>query len=268
MMDKMTNASMNDSSPYVLNTHGLCGNSVVTEYAQDGDLFSVYGKKHTPRELLQIGHDISASVADLHYFDEKGRATIGHTDLKPDNWLLINGKYKVNDFNRCRFWNWNKTADEPCYFVHSRNKGYVSICAFLMFFVFRCTKETHLILIRTVYPPKQWRAPEEYRYEPHAEKIDVYSLGMTLHYLLVPFNKYWPPGVEEDEWIKRVSENEGPAMPDTIRNSTNAYTLAMVKAIDLALEPDPIKRPSAIEVTNVLKDALVVEMENNENDGS
>lgn len=100
----------------------------------------------------------------------------------------------------------------------------------------------------------------------NAARDYVYSLGMVLHYLLVPFKKWWPAGVKEDEWIKHVSDNKGPPMPDAIRNNTHPYTHAMVKAIDLALEPDPIKRAGAREVANVLKKALSIEVGSKEND--
>lgn len=79
---------------------------------------------------------------------------------------------------------------------------------------------------------------------------------------------WWPGGIRDwDEWNKQVAEGNGAAtrIPDTIRNSTNPYTVAMLKAIDLAFEVDPKKRVGAREVANVLKEALEADVERKEN---
>lgn len=116
------------ASPYIVNIYGYCANSALTDYCDDGDLFDVHEgeEKPTKNELLQIAYDVAASVADAHHYDGRGRATIAHTDIKPNQWIYLNGRYQLNDFNRCRLLTWDNRNDEVCGFEVQRNAGVVS----------------------------------------------------------------------------------------------------------------------------------------------
>lgn len=115
------------ASPYIVDIYGYCANSALTDYCEDGDLFDVREVLNPDKnELLQIAYDVAQSVADAHHYDSQGRATIAHTDLKPNQWIYLNGKYQLNDFNRCRFLSWNTDKDEVCGFEVARNAGAVS----------------------------------------------------------------------------------------------------------------------------------------------
>jgi hypothetical protein len=76
--------------------------------------------------LLIIAHDVAASIADAHHYDRKGRATIAHTDIKPNQFINIDGKYQLSDFNRCRFLTWDPKREEHCGFTVGKNMGKVS----------------------------------------------------------------------------------------------------------------------------------------------
>lgn len=79
-------------------------------------------------ELLKIAYEIAASLSDAHNFDSKGRPTISHTDVKPDQWILgSDGHYRLSDFNRARFLGWDKELNTTCPFYVGKNGGIVSI---------------------------------------------------------------------------------------------------------------------------------------------
>ena len=118
------------ASPHIVDIYGYCANSALTDYCDGGDLFDVRElREPTKNDLLRIAYDVAASVADAHHYDDQGRATIAHTDLKPNQWIYLNGRYQLNDFNRCRFMSWSTDKDEACGFEVARNAGVVSTFA-------------------------------------------------------------------------------------------------------------------------------------------
>jgi hypothetical protein len=46
-------------------------------------------------------------------------------DITPTQFIMIDGKYKVNDFNRCRFMRVNTTDNSECGFNVGMNPGKV-----------------------------------------------------------------------------------------------------------------------------------------------
>jgi len=92
-------------SPYIVDTYGFCGNSGIFQFGKGGDLNSfIWGRRSrnfTLTDALHIAKDVAAGVAALHTFDGN-YATIAHTDIKPAQFISIDGKFRLNDFNRCR----------------------------------------------------------------------------------------------------------------------------------------------------------------------
>ena len=113
------------ASPYIANIFGYCANSALYDYSTGGDLYDIRDSNFSKNELLIIAHDIAASIADAHHYDSKERATIVHADIKPNQFLNINGKYQLSDFNRCRFLSWNSEREEYCGFTVGKNGGKV-----------------------------------------------------------------------------------------------------------------------------------------------
>lgn len=64
-------------------------------------------------------------LADAHNIDKEGQASMAHTDITPGQYILIDGWYKLNDFNRARFLRWSKKKNKPCGYVVGRNPGTV-----------------------------------------------------------------------------------------------------------------------------------------------
>lgn len=116
-------------SPFVMNIYGHCGYTAIYDFSDGGELSDIFKGETTPtkEELLQIAYDSAAGVADSHLVDKKGRASIAHADIKPAQFLKVNGKYMLNDFNRARFLSWHYKTKKQCGFsVSSNGHGVVS----------------------------------------------------------------------------------------------------------------------------------------------
>lgn len=113
-------------SPYIANGYGYCGNSALAEYSTGGDLFDLMDTDPSDIDRLRVAHVVAASIADAHHLDSQGRATIAHTDIKPNQWIEIDGEYKLNDFNRARLLTWDPERNKHCGFRVQRNAGMVS----------------------------------------------------------------------------------------------------------------------------------------------
>lgn len=108
-------ASQLTSSPLVANIYGYCAMAAFVDYSNDWDLYYIFDNGVPPRdELFDLAVDLAQSVADSHLPDENGRPTVVHMDLKPDQWIKLNGKYVLNDFNLAKFITYNEEKGEYC----------------------------------------------------------------------------------------------------------------------------------------------------------
>ena len=117
------------ASPNVINIHAYCGNSGIFEYAYGGDLEDIIWYSDSPlnsTERLIVAYQVARAIADVHSVEENGRPSIAHTDITPSQFVYADGRYKLNDFNRCRFIAWNQKTDEQCGFYVGKNPGHVS----------------------------------------------------------------------------------------------------------------------------------------------
>ena len=81
-------------------------------------------------------------LAALHNFDEEGRASVAHGDIKPAQFVRAGGFFKLNDFNEAHLIRKNVTdpSDQNC----------------------------------PLFPPVHTRrrqSPEEYKLKPRTEKV-------------------------------------------------------------------------------------------------
>lgn len=120
----------------VVDIYGYCGNSGIFQYSQDGDVYGmIWGTTHkttenenilySPYKALQTAEQISSGIAAAHTFDynaynddemnnDAGNyAKMAHTDITPTQFVMINGRYRLNDFNRCRFIRWDTEQKQP-----------------------------------------------------------------------------------------------------------------------------------------------------------
>ena len=220
------------SSPWILDIYAFCGASGAFELATGGDIDrAVYATEDnknnmTSLEKLYIATQASMGVAAVHNFEKEGVASIAHTDITSGQFVKIEstGLYKLNDFNRARFIQWSKTADEPCTFKVGNNPG-------------------------------KLRAPEEYRYEPETEKVDVFSLGYIFYMLLQtdePFSD-----IEESKKAQAlILKGIRPSIYEDVWNSDDPAIQAIKTAMIMCHEHDPKKRATARQVEAYLKQKL------------
>lgn len=123
--DHLTQALIYDElsfSPHIANMYGFCSHSNLMEYSSETLLDLVDKKEFRDKdELFRIAYDVARAVADAHHFDSKGRATIVHRDIKVNQFILVNGMYRLNDFNLAHLMRWNQEKDEYCEF---EGRGY------------------------------------------------------------------------------------------------------------------------------------------------
>jgi tRNA A-37 threonylcarbamoyl transferase component Bud32 len=103
------------SSPYVMGIYGYCGSSQVVEYGANGnihDLVKVAREtgedKLSPLDKLRICVQVATAVADMHSLD------MVHDDLCCHQFILVDGVYKLSDFDFSEFVKRNKETNETC----------------------------------------------------------------------------------------------------------------------------------------------------------
>jgi serine/threonine protein kinase len=219
------------SSNLIVNTYGYCVNSGLFDWGEGGDLTRIFAQRDdnddilvvSKETLLHTAYNVSMSIAHAHHFDEEGRPTIAHTDIKVNQFLYQGGYYQLTDFNRVRFLLWNEKDHSQCGFQVGKNGG-------------------------------SWRSPEEYAYEEETEKVDVYSLGNILYFLLVrhiPWEGYKSKDVAE--WVQNQKR---PPLPKDVVESTDIYERYMLKAINMAFIHDKTQRPNALEIAKKLQEGI------------
>ena len=217
------------SSKYVVDIYGYCSAAGLFEYSNGGDVANAiwpggFTPSLTPLRKLHIATQGAMALSSVHNFDQVGLASIAHTDIGPDQFIAIDGRYKLNDFNRCRFLLKNKTNEAlNCPYYVNKNPG-------------------------------KNRSPEEYRYSPQTEKVDVYSFGNILYSLLqeeLPFQDRKMKDVPD-----LVMEGVRPSIYYDVWNSTDPIVQALKEAMIMCHEGDPDERASALELETFLKQKL------------
>ena len=230
------------SAENIVDIYGFCGNSGIFEYASGGDiedmLFNDRKKKAlTGMERLIVAFQVASGIADVHRYGRiDGASAIAHTDISTGQFLFLNGRYKLNDFNRCRFLTKRRVPDPS--FQNSTSKA-VQPCGFYV-----------------GNNPGSFRSPEEYKYDEFlTEKIDVYSMGNVFYVILT---ELWPFGdLDTAKAQEKVSAGERPGAPMEIMNSTDKATQTLISAIQKCWVQDVAKRATADEIVAFLETALL-----------
>jgi len=221
-------------SPYVVDIFAFCQNTAVFEYGKGGDIdgklwpYDEEEEEHYVAELsswekLDMSYQVACGIADMHDVEEDGIASIAHTDITPSQFIYIDGKWKLNDFNRCRFMREKKEDKSVCGFEVGSNPG-------------------------------KFRAPEEYAYEIETEKIDVYSMGNIFYAILsglMPFE-----GIKAEKANKQVMEGKRPKIPSEVKESEDIAIQAILAATKKCWIQDPMERPPASEIRDELKSVM------------
>jgi len=216
--------SLLTSSKHIPNIYGYCTNSGMFDFSPDGsmdDHIFEQKKQWTKRQELQFSWQVTAALADVHGIGmRKDSSSISHTDISVDQFLWLDGMYKLNDFNRARFIRWDVRKNKPCTFYIPKSPG-------------------------------RNRSPEEYEYDQLTEKIDVYSLGNILYSILTKHEAF--DEMKKTEAQDLVKHGKRPPIPDKL---WEAEELAIIEAINMCWAQKPKNRPSARDVDSFLKGKL------------
>lgn len=236
-----------------IDMYGVCGMVSVSELADGGTMRRFRNDELNdggtmqrfkndeglePLTLLNHAIDLSRAVAKLHSIDEDYVSLI-HRDLDTSNVVFVDDKPKIIDFHASLLIPWNKTDNRPCL-------PYISAS----------TKRADSV------PPEMWA--DNYL----SEKVDVYSLGALLFYMLTKGARLYhceqPKGICDfrDEGRTTLPESEVkalklngtlPQFPKDIENSTDPAIEAIRDVIKRAVCRDPEKRPSASDIVKHLE---------------
>eukprot|EP00978_Attheya_sp_CCMP212_P008458 scaffold19863_cov52-Attheya_sp.AAC.4 len=216
-------------SPHILDIYGFCGNSGLFQFSDGGDMYDAIWSENkdkknlTKLDRLHLASQVSIGVADMHNVDKEGQASIAHTDITPTQFLLIDGFYKLNDFNRARFIRWNHNEDKPCTYRVGSNPG-------------------------------KFRSPEEYNYFNQTEKVDIYSMGNIFYALLTEF---WPfEDMKEKDATEQVKKGKTPLIPIAVRESTDIMDKVLLNATAMCWIKNPEERATARQVADYLTTKL------------
>jgi len=172
-----------------------------------------------PMEVLKVAVDVASGVAEAHLFVD-GMATLAHADLKPEQFLLADGVYKINDFNCCRFLTRSRgNATEACPFQkEDKWKG-------------------------------RYRSPEELNGKNMTEKIDVFALGGILYYVLTGKKPFaLDAGPKKKGLYDKIRDGDLPFIPSHLQNSTHPAFDVIFQSIQKCWAFRPEDRPSSKQI--------------------
>lgn len=236
-------------SKYVVDIYSFCGMAQVVEYGSDGNLEHVHGKNKltmSSSQKLQAATQVTQGLADVHNIDGDGISSMSHGDFASKQYILINGSFKLNDFNRGRFIRWNSKKKEPCTYTIGVNDGKVSIEKLTLSIMHFSSSNANVS-----FSCLQFRAPEEYKYIPETAAIDVWALG-SIFFELVTGQEAWN-GVSTEKAQERIAKGELPNIPEEFKTSTDPVDQVLLKAIDMCYVYEPKDRPKAGEVLEYMK---------------
>ena len=89
------------SSPYVVDVYAFCANGGLYEYGHEGTL-STYRREtnRNSRDDLKFMLQAALGLVAFHSIDDEQKSSIVHNDIKPNQFIMIDGVYKLNDFNK------------------------------------------------------------------------------------------------------------------------------------------------------------------------
>ncbi|KAL7465380.1 hypothetical protein ACHAXS_005700 [Conticribra weissflogii] len=253
------------SSPFVVSMFAYCGHSGFYEYSTGGTLDDrirehlmalmdvgseeILGLERNDIDdvkpldrfdKLYLAYQVALALADTHdadgLKDREGNIISGaivHADITTGQFIDVEGRYKLNDFNRCRFMRRYRTRDGQKRQSEQHNKP----CGFYV--------ENN---------PSIYRSPEEYSYEEETEKIDIYSMGNIFYTLLTDLEPW--DGIEAITAQNAVKKGLRPNVPNDKLESKDFVEVALRTAMFRCWKNDPIERPRARDIANFFSEKI------------
>eukprot|EP00980_Cylindrotheca_fusiformis_P021776 scaffold8600_cov111-Cylindrotheca_fusiformis.AAC.8 len=211
-------------SPYVLDIYSYCGFSQVVEFGKEGDLDDLiydYHRELESYQKIQIAVQVTQGLTDVHDIDGDGISSISHSDFASKQYILIDGRFKLSDFNVGRLLGWNPKLKEPCPYTVGNNDS-------------------------------KFRSPEEYKYLPETAAVDVWALGSLFVEVLT--GSYVWHGYKAEPARAEIFKGNLPPAVLAFQDSTDPVDQVLFKAIKLCYVYDPKDRPKAGVVLEFLKE--------------
>lgn len=220
-------------SKHIPDIYSYCTNSAVFDFSPDGNLEGKLlelerKKKSWPRShKLRVAWQVAKGMADVHSVGStrgaKFSTALTHTDVTSDQFLYLDGMFKLNDFNRARFIRWNEKEEKPCTFEISKSPG-------------------------------KFRSPEEYEYIGLTEKIDIFQMSNIFFYIWTGVES-WDDSSRKAA-PKQVRKGKLPPLPKKLQHSTHPIDKAFKRILKMTQVFDPKKRATAQQVELFLRKKL------------
>ena len=250
------------SSRYVMNIHGFCGMSVVTERGTD-DIIHFVKHLSSSRDKIDLAYKVAQSVASVHEIDGMNTTvSLVHNDINDGN-IFIGRKNTplLNDFNIAVLMMKDRNTNQNCSFPgHYPNPQVSNVCGEW------CIKWSDDCSHLTVYIPfhYQWKSPEESDSNAGqlTEKVDIYALGNLL-FRFATDKAPWREMADNSRDAKLTQEQKAhiaqlkmkgktPKVPDDSLRK-DPYINLLLKAMEMCYRFNPKERPTAREVAEFLK---------------
>jgi len=229
-----------------MDIYAFCGNGGLFEFAggklsraiRDGDFGNGNGNSGNGNESgdgngldqgkrLDIAIQVVRGVADMHTIESRnGHSAFVHSDLKVDQFVQDeDGLFKLNDFNKGHLMYWNSTSNaDTCPYTYRKGPN-----------------------------PNKYAAPEEYRGDYRNEKLDVYSMGNVLYFILIGDNPFGE--LEDEEAVALLRRGKKPKIDVELRESEDVVDRALVRAVEMCYVHDWKERRTAMDILNILLEA-------------
>jgi serine/threonine protein kinase len=234
-------------SPNIVHAFGFCGQSVITEAADDESAREyLKNTSLTSLDRLKIARDLARAMYHVHSIDYPNatNVTFVHNDVNMANLVQVQGRIKLNDFNIGVLQRWNTTSQS-------------SICRSPVLFA-----------------QPLWKSPEEQPPPPHpntptapstlqfvenAAATDVYGLGNLLFQILTtrqPWTHLEPNGpLAKDQVVQLKRDGGRPYVPPEFSNSTDGAVQILYQVTMACFATNPNQRPTSFEAFRMLDGA-------------
>ncbi|GAX24170.1 hypothetical protein FisN_4Lh255 [Fistulifera solaris] len=236
-------AEVMSTEPDIVDIYGFCALAIVNEGILGGDLEEIAtpieierGKfiendksgqglqplnNLTATEKILYSLEMAEALSKLHAYPG---GVIVHDDIHLGQFLIDDlGHLKLQDFNRAEIMLWNEEDGEYCRYRNNPGDG-------------------------------EFRAPEEYLDRPLNEKIDVWSLGINMYYVLTG-STVLPEAKTTEEYQERIMKGEKPPIDPRFRERSFAEQ-TMVDIIERCWIYNPDERIDIFGVVQILREAV------------
>eukprot|EP00980_Cylindrotheca_fusiformis_P015404 scaffold4335_cov119-Cylindrotheca_fusiformis.AAC.7 len=236
------------ASPYIVSSHGFCGQSVVTPLAKSSGKTLIKNKTLRKIERLRLARDLARGLAELHAmqridFDqplplnnESMPLYFAHHDINIANTISVDPKSIVwNDFN-----------------LGIVSKHYPTKSP---------SSKQQQCEVPIRYKGDLWRSPEEILNAtngclPEMQSSDVYSFGNILYHIMVRHQPWThledPPEPELTHVADQKLQGYLPNLPPSYE-SKYVQLKVIQKAYEACFRLDPAQRPSALHLAQAFQ---------------